>query len=193
MLGCVASIYMLGDSHTQALGPRLAALLPQHRVIYEAFPGAGTRGATSKMTQPVGVDVVAISLGGNDFGDQSASRAALVQAVRARNPQARLLWLGPFAATAPDVAKRHGLQAAAQREQLPALGVDWLDTRLWSTQLGADGVHFTTSGYDTLSKALRGSVASAIGSGVGVLVAVGVAGALLVALWRRFTHKDLAS
>lgn len=78
-------VYVLGDSHTQALGPRIASQSAD-TVTYEAFPGHSTKRAHTKASIPSGQDTVVLSLGGNDFGDQGAARAALVAAVRRRNP-----------------------------------------------------------------------------------------------------------
>jgi lysophospholipase L1-like esterase len=155
----MASIYVLGDSHTQALGPRLKSRLPEHRVRFEAFRGHSTDRAHGKASIPSGQDVVVLSLGGNDWGDKTAARAALVRAVEARNPGARIVWFGPFTAKRSDVDARHARQTRDQRAQLPGLGVRYYDTRPWSrTGHRSDRVHFTGTGYSRIADAMAGPV-----------------------------------
>jgi hypothetical protein len=151
----VGSIYILGDSHTQALGPRLESRLLGHSVTYEAFPGYNTKRTTESASIPYGQDKVVLALGGNDFGSQESARASLVAAVRARNPKARIVWFGPFHSTDATVDARHAAQTAAQKSQLPALGVTWVDTRPLSPPDHApDGVHFTGTGYSKIADSM---------------------------------------
>lgn len=156
----MSSIYVLGDSHTQALGPRIKTRFPEHSVRVEAFPGYSTDRAHGKASIPYGQDLVVLSLGGNDFGDKTAARKNLVAALQARNPGAEIVWFGPFAAPAhPTVGPRHDQQAEAQRRQLPLLGVRWYDTRPWSkTGHRADNVHFTASGYTNIADAMTSRI-----------------------------------
>ncbi|MEE8385944.1 MAG: SGNH/GDSL hydrolase family protein, partial [Dehalococcoidia bacterium] len=144
----MASIYMLGDSHTQALGPRLARSLSDHDFTYEAFPGHSTERAWSKAKLGSDRDVIVLALGGNDFGNRGSTRRNLVRFLRARSPNAKILWFGPAHAVEPNVGVRHHLQANDQRIQMPQLGVKWHDSRPW-TKRGHrdDGVHFTGSAY----------------------------------------------
>jgi lysophospholipase L1-like esterase len=192
----MASIYMLGDSHSQALGPRMKTRLNAlgHSVNFQAFPGRGTSAAQRLATIPSGQDAVILSLGGNDRGDQSAARKTLVDVVKLRNPGAKIVWFGPFAAPNSWVGPIHDQQADAQRSQVPHLGVVWVDTRPFSnTGHRADDVHFTAIGYSQIADAMKGRFLAALGgsgggggsmpsasTGVGVLVTVGAA---LAALW----------
>jgi hypothetical protein len=182
----MAAIYVLGDSHTQALGPRLVSRFPEHRVRFEAFAGHSTARAFGKAAIPSGQDVVVLSLGGNDMGDQGAARTALVNAVAARNPAARILWFGPFTAAKSDVDARHAQQTAAQGRQLPVLGVSWYDTRPWSrTGHRDDLVHFTGTGYTRIADAMVAPIQAAaarVSNGGGDVPGAGGAGALLVTL-----------
>jgi len=188
----MASIYVLGDSHTQILGPRLKSRLPEHRVRYEAFPGHSTDRAHGKASIPSGQDVVVLSLGGNDFGDKASQRAALVSAVAARNPNARIVWFGPFTALRSDVDARHARQTRDQRRQLPILGVRFVDTRSDSRSgHRSDRVHFTGTGYSRIADTMVGPIRAAVsrpgsidvpgaGGAGGLLATLGAAG---VALW----------
>lgn len=177
--------YLLGDSHTQALGPRLASLVPG--LTYEAFSGNNTRSARAKASIPRGQDVVMLSLGGNDRGDQSVARAALVADVKRRNPGARIVWFGPFDASQhATVGPRHDEQAASQRRQLSGLGVTWVDTRPWSRSgHRGDNVHFTMAAYSRMAKIMRSAIAAAPYDGKGglLLPALAVIGAITLG-WR---------
>jgi hypothetical protein len=195
----MASIYMLGDSHSQLLGPRMKTRLNAagHSVSYQAFPGKGTAAAQSLATIPRNQDAVILSLGGNDRRDQSAARKKLVDTVKIRNPDAKIVWFGPFAAPESWVGPHHDEQAEAQRSQLPTLGVTWVDTRPFSrTGHRADKVHFTGTGYTRIADNMKSRFLSALrasssaggvqppapapDTGGGVLVTVGAA---LAALW----------
>ncbi len=158
----MASIYMLGDSHTQALGPRLAGSFADHDFNYEAFPGHNTSRAWAAASPGFNNDVVIVALGGNDFGDQSEARAGLLSYLRARNPDAPIFWFGPAHAVRPDVGQRHDLQAIDQNIQLPYLGVEWYDSRPWTLSgHRSDGVHFTRSAYSDWASKIAVPVRSA--------------------------------
>lgn len=183
----MAVVYMLGDSHTQALGPRVRDLLSEHDVITQAFPGYSTARAAAAASIPASVDLAIVALGGNDFGTRDYERAQLVQ--RLRTAGARVLWFGPATATRADVDARHLKQTQSQRAQLPALGVRFYDSRPWTTSgHRADGVHFTSTGYSrwasNIADAARSHAgAAAAGGAVAALALVGV-GYLFWRLWR---------
>jgi lysophospholipase L1-like esterase len=127
---------------------------------FEAFPGYSTARAHAAASIPSGQDLIVISLGGNDDGDASAARSALIAVARARNPHAAIVWVGPFhtVATTADASRRHDEQAEAQRLHLPRLGVRWVDARPWHAEHRADGVHFTPAGYDTIADAIAKAI-----------------------------------
>lgn len=183
----MARVYILGDSHTQALGPRLRDLLSEHEVTYQAFPGRRTSAAMEQASLPADIDLAVVALGGNDWGDASLPRAQLVQALQARG--ARVLWFGPATATRQDVDQRHLRQTHDQSLQLPRLGVRFYDSRPWTTSgHRADGVHFTGTGYNAwasrMADAVRSSAgAAAAGGAVAALALAGVA-FLFWRLWR---------
>jgi lysophospholipase L1-like esterase len=184
----MASIYILGDSHTQALGPRLESRLTGHSVTYEAFPGYSTKRALDAASIPHGQDEVVLSLGGNDFGNQEAARASLVAAVRARNPKANIVWFGPFHSTDAAVDARHAAQTLAQATQLPSLGVSWVDTRPLSPPDHApDGVHFTGTGYSKIADSMLSFIRKGLSTGGGTLFAAlaGTAAVVLLLLFAR--------
>jgi hypothetical protein len=188
----MAKIYMLGDSHTQNLGWKIKTRFGSpHSTRFQAFPGKGTRAAHNLASIPYGQDVVVLSLGGNDRGNRTAERQALVAEVRSRNPGATIVWFGPFDASRHEWAGRvHDEQADSQRRQLPGLGVKWVDTRPFSrTGHAGDKVHFTNAGYSRIADAMRGPIQAAVtGGGAGVQSSTGgkalaTVGAALAALW----------
>lgn len=176
-------VYFLGDSHAEAIGPRLRSRLSP-ALEFQAFRGYSTERAHDAAALATGQDLIVISLGGNDYGDQSKARAALVADVRTRNPRAVIVWIGPFDVAnldAGDVRERHDAQAEAQRAQLSALGVRWIDARPWKAKHGPDGVHFTPAGYDALADAIaaqilapprrRPTVGRIVAAGIGAAIA----------------------
>jgi len=152
--------YLLGDSHSEAIGPRLRERLAP-TLQFEAFPGYSTARAHAAAHVPSGQDLIVISLGGNDYGDQTAARASLIAELRARNPHAAIVWVGPFHTAAPppaEVRERHDQQAAAQAAHLPRLGVRWIDARAWHAEHRPDLVHFTPAGYDAIADAIAAEI-----------------------------------
>jgi lysophospholipase L1-like esterase len=179
-------VYALGDSHMQALGPRLQAHFSE--LHYEAFPGKGTAAAGALRDDSVsGKDVVILALGGNDFGDRAVERRVLLDSLRARNPKAAFYWIGPFHSTRADVDPRHLRQSNDQRAQFAGSFVKWIDSRPWTATHAPDGVHFTGSGYTELAKKIANSVSAPRSMENNTLVALAgyaVVG-LLVAWWYR--------
>lgn len=167
-------IYMLGDSHTQSLGPRLKALLGES-FRFEAFPGYSTsRADAARKLDPSGASTILVSLGGNDFGDQRAARAKLVSALRAKNPAAKIVWVGPFHSKDQTVDRRHREQTLSQQAQFSESGVRWVDGRPLSATLThiADGTHFTSGSYSVLADKIAASVGTKTGLSLGFLAAL---------------------
>ncbi len=177
----MASVYILGDSHTQVLGPLLRSRLIGRKlntITFESFSGQPTASAHKKALIPVDQDVVVLVLGGNDRGDQTVARKSLIADVRLRNPKAKILWFGPFDSREFSVGERHDEQAEAQRAQLPDLGVQWVDTRPFSRSgHTADKVHFTGNGYTEISESMLPDIKRALASDE----SVGLFGLLLLA------------
>ncbi len=146
-------VYAIGDSHMQALGPRLAAALGPD-FDFKARPGASTLDfAGAAVPAPyVNADLIIVELGGNDRGEQGAARAALIASLRAQAPGARILWVGPAAARSDTwTSGIHNIQADSQAAQLS----DWMDSRpVTGGNWRDDGVHFTPEGYDRWAAAI---------------------------------------
>jgi len=150
-------VHMIGDSHMEALGPRLLDALPAARydVTYEFHRGYSTQRAAEAFSGSV-ADVYVVELGGNDRGDQDMERAALVRQLRQVNPASRIVWFGPPRAVKAPFDLYHDQQAASQGLQFAALTRNastrfgWFDSRPWTqTGHGPDGVHFTMTAYRT--------------------------------------------
>ena len=161
-------IALVGDSHSQALWPRLRAGLEAagHTVVLsEANPGWSeakyvSSGNLQTKLQGARPDLVVFELGGNN---QKLSEAtyrndvtALVQAAKATG--ASVLWFGPpvaDATRAPSTSQRHETTANLQSSLLPGLDVSWVDSRPF-TRSGhrSDGVHFDAGGYTAWAKAM---------------------------------------
>ena len=122
-------------------------------------PGARRRAGDVRalLTREGTPDIVLIFLGGNDAArTRAAYRWQLEWVVRqARSAGARrIVWFGPATSdpgASPRAARtsvRHERNAEWQREILPELGVEWIDSRPMTRRgHGRDGVHFTRSGY----------------------------------------------
>lgn len=175
------SVFIVGDSHVQMLGPTLTHRLEDQGIEvagYEARPGWSTRayqrrGDLQDVLEAAGrPEIVVISLGGNDFvGSEEAYFAQLawiVDHARAAGAE-QIIWLGPAhtdaeaSEVAAATAERHERNASLQRELLPALGVTWVDSRpLTLEHHGRDGIHFTRSGYTTWAQGALPTVTHAV-------------------------------
>ncbi len=178
-------VVIIGDSHVEALGPALERRLPALGI--DVLQSVARRGWSTDRYNRAGdvarlvtargrPDAVILSLGGNGRPRSKSSYEPvlrqMVDAVRAAGVS-RIIWNGPaksiasVSAASADAHRRHEQNANWQRELLPSMGVQWIDSRpMTRTGHAADGVHFTLrSGYpawaDTLSHELAHAVASA--------------------------------
>lgn len=210
----LATIAFIGDSHAEALWPRVEKRIAgtgYEVVLKEANRGWSEASYRSKKpTLPATLaaarpDVVVIEIGGNaqPSGGEDKYRSDvewLVSAAKAAGA-GRILWFGPAtsdANIAAETASRHDWAAEMQRAILPALGVEWYDSRPTTlTGQRSDGVHFDSSAYDrwaaeiaarilapaTKSTTLTGLPKAALVSGAVAL------SALLVVLTLRFRKR----
>lgn len=162
------SVFVVGDSHVEMVGPMLTARLGDagYRTLgYEARRGWSTRryreaGDLRALLEQRGrPEIVIVSLGGNDrvsSREQYAEDLAwIVSEARAAGAR-QIVWLGPAfsdASKGPRAAwtgARHEENAELQRALLADLGVRWIDSRpLTQRHHRRDGVHFTRTGYST--------------------------------------------
>jgi lysophospholipase L1-like esterase len=160
------TIALIGDSQSQALWPRVTKALSAQGytvVLSEANPSWSENTYRTKMPSlPAALasakpEVVVIELGGNarPSKGEAAYRedvAWLVDAARASGAK-RIIWFGPATSIASinaDAADRHEKIANMQAYMLPAMGVEWYDSRpiTMTDQKQKDGVHFERPGYD---------------------------------------------
>ena len=191
----MASIALIGDSHTQVLWPLVTRAVggAGHSVVFsEAHPGWSEETYRQKMPDLASrlaaarPEIVVVELGGN--GRKTGAAYAddvrwLVQATREAGAS-RVIWYGP-ASTAPQastsVAARHQQIANEQSSLLPSLGVEWHDSRpLTLTDQRDDGVHFTSGGYSRWADDITRSILSPAPVGVNLWLLLGVS-ALVIA------------
>lgn len=160
---------LLGDSHMEALGPRLERMLRAGGAEHVAFVARRGQGVAAFLEDARALvrthrpDVVLVELGANDgrwttAEGASAFRARVAQLVATVESEgAKALWVGPPQATDPDAAARRPKVVAELRSTLPSLGVPFLDARPMTANLTrTDGVHFTGASYDTFAAGVAG-------------------------------------
>ena len=162
------SVFVVGDSHVEMVGPMLTARLDEvgfRALGYEARRGWSTRryreagDLRSLLEQRGRPEIVIVSLGGNDRVSSreryAEDLAWIVSEARAAGAR-QIVWLGPATSDASAgrraawTGARHEANAELQRELLAGLGVRWIDSRpLTQQHHRRDGVHFTRTGYST--------------------------------------------
>jgi lysophospholipase L1-like esterase len=191
------TIALVGDSHMEALGPRLKrALLAAgaRSVSVVARRGWSARRyvqsveGRAQLRAAGRADLVFIDLGGNNQEFRPGTyREQLRDLLEQVGRPSRVIWIGPPASSmdrAPETAARHQKTAELQRSILPPWGVRWIDSRPFTrADWAPDGVHFTRAGYDRWAARLVKSFDAT--SGVIWLLA-GILGVALV-LGRRRT------
>jgi len=174
-------VVIIGDSHVEALGPRLMRLLPGvglQPLGYTARRGWSearykAAGDVRAFARAHGVpDVVVFSLGGNNQNFNATTYRGTVETLLTaarRAGASQIVWVGPASGTpsvsaaAADAAARHQRTAELQATLMPTLGVHWVDSRPLTLGGNApDGVHFTRTGYDTWATSLVHELAHGI-------------------------------
>lgn len=155
-------VALIGDSHTQALGPRLKAALAQAGISSEvtANPGKSLDWylESGELARAVdGASHVVFLIGGNDnWLNAAEARVAVAQALEVIGDRPTL-WVGPAYAlpsASADAHARHEKTAVFYASALPK-SVRYLDSRFVTrTRHREDGVHFTTEGYDVWGHAI---------------------------------------
>jgi len=165
-----ATVAWVGDSHSQALCPRIGPVLVEsgHEFTCTARPGWSTasfirnRGWLQTITSDT--DVVVVSLGGNNHRPVALYKQDLdrmVLLLRQRSPGAFIVWYGPAFATRQDVLHRHITTVTYQEGLLPFMGVQWFSTVNMTSdlRLRRGGVHFNTESYNIWSHRLLNHLA----------------------------------
>lgn len=189
-------VAVFGDSHMEALGPRLRRELPQLGIQLtnvEARRGWSTRRYLSSGDIPAltrGADVVVVELGGNDAAAHigpEGHAADVDRVIRAVAP-AKVIWVGPGVTLREDLETYRGPIRHAQKRVVESAGGAWIDSQplTRTADLRSDRVHFSPTGYDHWTSVLVPKLAQArSGGGVGWAgpVAVTSAAALAFGAW----------
>lgn len=190
------NVAIFGDSHMEALGPRLRRELPAlglRLTHVEARRGWSTRrylrsGDIPALTR--GADVVIVELGGNDAAAHIGpeGHASDVQQVIQEVAPAKVIWVGPGVTLREDLERYRGPIRRAQRRVVEGAGGAWIDSQSLTRpgDLRSDQVHFSASGYDHWTQELVPKLMSARSGGdlqwVGP-IAVGVSGLIAFGAW----------
>lgn len=157
-------VAIVGDSHNQALGPRLAReyMRRGHSVTVVAEPGwsSHTFREQGALRQRVGrIDMAVVVLGGNHRRTQDSTYpediAWILNQLRAAGAST-IIWFGPFWASAPRYQQSHLRTRNSQKLVVGGGDVRWIDAyyRTRRYTLRRDGVHFTRSAYGRIVSGL---------------------------------------
>lgn len=181
------SVLFVGDSHMEALGPRLVRSFPGSHYIAHRGKGVAAYLDAGWLEQAVAQyrpSLVVIELGGNDGFNRDVSRyrsQAATLAAQAQRAGARVLWVGPPYSKQGDVQSRHAWASTVARS-LPFPFFDSM--RVTTAYHRDDGVHFSPHGYDVWAAEVVPFVrANEQPAGRGALYAAGGAVATLVLYW----------
>lgn len=189
----MTKIALIGDSHMQALGPRLKRLYeqddPSVEVTGTAHPGWSlvkfiNEAHLSNLAR--GMDLVVFEIGGNDqITDRETYKARLATAVgmlrSTANPGAKVVIVGPPTADALEVDTRHRATTLHQASVWREAGADqWIDSRGVTANLPMrdDDVHFAVEGYDRWAAWLHNRIGKPSGGygWIAGIAALGIAG-----------------
>lgn len=147
---------IIGDSHTQVLGPLLRRLLPNVVAVY-ANPGWSVKRWAAAPPDVSQADRVIVILGGNDRESSKTYPATLRKFIS--NLQGKqVIWFGPSQASG-DVGKYHEQTRKLQASILPGLVSSWVDSSPWTgSDHRSDGVHFTSKGYQRWAEGIAREV-----------------------------------
>lgn len=185
-------VAIFGDSHMEALGPRLRAALESAGITVTnvvARRGWSLRGyvASGDIASIVqGADVVIVELGGNDAAQRidSMRHGADVEAALRQVGGRKVIWIGPGVTLREDLERYRGPIRAAQHVVLDREGHVWVDSQSLTREsdLRDDGVHFSSAGYDRWAEALMPELMKAGESSTWWIGPVAAGGGALFAL-----------
>jgi lysophospholipase L1-like esterase len=170
-------VVLIGDSHMEALGPRLQRRLPlvSGVQVQQVVPRRGwsarryvREGGIRALTR--GADVVVIELGGNDASANitPARHEQDIVTLMAQAAPAKVIWVGPGVTLRPDLEEARAPLRETQRRVVPAQGGAWIDAQPMTREsdLRSDRVHFSAGGYTRWADLLAPALAQVgIGSG----------------------------
>jgi lysophospholipase L1-like esterase len=169
MIAQGSRVVLIGDSHMEALGPRLQRLMPERLDVQvvgvEARRGWSTRRYLQSGDLPRlrgDADVAVVELGGNDAAARIGPDAHATDVRRVMDvlAPARVIWVGPGVTTRADLESYRGPIRHAQKRTVEERGGSWIDSQPLTAEgkLARDGVHFTASGYTEWANALLGEL-----------------------------------
>lgn len=161
---------LLGDSHLEAIGPRLRPLLAPRGITTRAIVRRG-QGVSSfvddeevfRAVQELRPDATIIFLGGNDGRDDPEYQAKVRRLLsQVPNP----VWVGPWFASDSAVQRRHLRADGEIRSAASRAGIPYLNGQAFSprAQLAPDGVHYTQAGYATIAERIAPALLNAASS-----------------------------
>ena len=151
------NIALIGDSHSQALFPRLRPVLEAagHTIVHEVSnPGWGAKKFVNEglASVPRGTQAVIVSLGGNNQNLGQSYGEDVARFLISIGTDKPIVWIGPATSEmtiAADTGQRHEWTADYLQGVLPSKGIKFIDARPFTMQHHRDdGVHFTHEGYD---------------------------------------------
>lgn len=165
-------VAIFGDSHMEALGPRLRQLLPQQLGVQLtnvtarrgwSVPGYLRAGDVPQLVR--GAEVVIVELGGNDAALQRGPQqhgSEVVQLLRQIGDK-KVIWVGPGVTRRADLEAYRGPIRGAQRQAVERAGGVWIDSQPLTRpqDLRSDQVHFSAAGYDHWARQLLPKLAKA--------------------------------
>jgi lysophospholipase L1-like esterase len=156
-------VALIGDSHSQAIWPRLSPLLISlgHDVVMERAEAGWSaksyrdEGRLHLQLIEASPEIVIIELGANnfDFSDSYLENLRYMVEAAKQAGARKVLWFGPATVDskiAPEHSIGHIKTAEMQSSFLPSMKTKWFDSQPWTLRdHGSDGVHFTNAGYDS--------------------------------------------
>jgi hypothetical protein len=180
----------IGDSHSEALGPRMARMLPAELGIEFVRPPEARRGWSVRSYNRSGdvpalvqgAEVVIVELGGNDAAAQIGPEGHTrdVQRMMQSIGSKKVIWIGPGVTLREDLERYRGPIREAQRRvvegwglSFPTAGGVWIDSQplTRSGDLRSDQVHFSRTGYDHWAAQLLPQLREAAVGGAGAMTA----------------------
>lgn len=157
---------VIGDSHVEALGPRLRTMLARQGIQVERV--VANRGMSTdwynqqNRLRQAQSELAIVVLGTNDRApDKAAYQVKLRTAAETLKGVARrIVWVGPPLILDAEVSSRVQPVREVQEDFLPHMGVTWIDSSPFTRGAHApDGIHFTGGGYDVWAHGIADELA----------------------------------
>lgn len=183
-------IILFGDSQMQGLSRKLTSILHEAgaaEVDTSAHPGMSLKTAYTTLPRATaGYDVVIVSFGGNNPPRTKAMAISYMRRLLDQMQGKVVFWLTVLPAEDDALQVGRGRMERWQKEYLPTRGVHVLDGRALADGLRrADGLHLTTTSYQTLATRIAISMAT-VGNGLPwTSILLGALGGIALAMFLR--------